>query len=247
MKIGTLFECLSALLLLTCIPVGAQAAEICQEVDGELYCLPDEDIAEKINEQAIPGLSGNEFLQSLAAIRQEHSGPLLVDSENRFRELSSRQLVPYPTAGSVTRSIGVGTGDDGNGDEGDLLYGPSNGGMVCFGFSTIDGCKACCVATRSSLLIGVGSFASKCHTAANGCIWAAWVCHAGCALTEAAMLAALIYNTRRCSFNCEQPYANSWGIDFPDPSTDPLAPPEDPPSPPPPGVCPACEVDPSTP
>ena len=106
--------------------------------------------------------------------------------------------------------------DRGVNTDGQVLYGPP-GKMAawgCTGYGSVDTCKACCMATRTMGLAPIVAFAKWCHTAANGCTFAAWVCHAGCGVIEAGMLAGLIYSTSECNRNCEHVFWNDTSIDW---------------------------------
>jgi len=102
--------------------------------------------------------------------------------------------------------------DGGVNTDGQILYGPPGSAAAwgCTGRESIDSCKNCCMATRMSLLPGIGAFAVKCHTAANVNPW--W--HAACAVTEAVMLAGLWYSADKCNDNCECDYHNDRSIDW---------------------------------
>lgn len=104
--------------------------------------------------------------------------------------------------------------------DGQYLYGRPDGNASwgCTGYGSTDTCKACCMTTRSAMFTAVGAFAAKCHTSANACaglfgVGIAW-CHAGCAIAEAAMVAAILYSMSECNNNCEHVYWSDTSIDW---------------------------------
>lgn len=107
--------------------------------------------------------------------------------------------------------------DGGVNTDGQMLHGPPGSAATwgCTGYGSTDTCKACCMATRSLGLAPIVAYAKLCHGAiANACMVAAWICHAGCAATEAIMLGALWYSADKCNDNCEHRFWNDTSVDW---------------------------------
>lgn len=107
--------------------------------------------------------------------------------------------------------------DAGNNTDGQILHGPPGSAATwgCTGYSGIDSCKACCMATRTLGLAPIAAWAKYCHgVIANACTALAWLCHAGCAASEAIALGALWYSADKCNDNCERSYWNDQSVDW---------------------------------
>lgn len=123
--------------------------------------------------------------------------------------------------GQVSSGLGIRVEDTGVNTDGQLLYGPPGGWAEwgCTGYGSVDTCKACCMASRTTMLGAIWGVAKTCHAWANTCAAVFGVgvaaCHVGCGIVEAAAIGALLYSTGRCNGNCEKPpYWNDTSIDW---------------------------------